>query len=535
MAEMPARRPSFVVFMTDQHRADFLGCAGHPVLRTPHIDRIAENGVRFERFYVANPACMPNRASIMTGRHSSVHGVRCNGIPLSTGEVTFTELLREASYFTALVGKSHLQNYTGLPAKMPGKPAREALRRPPEELSQSARDRRLDAVYGQEGARDWDDPATRVATPFYGFDRVELVTGHGDLAEGNYLAWARAKGADIRALRGPGHALPHDYACPQAWRTAVPENLYPTQYIADASCAIIDELSQADRPFFLLVSFPDPHHPFTPPGRYWDLYKPDDMPAEPSFSDAEWPIPSHVRAVLEERAAGRANLAGFGAIAVSEREAREAQALSCGMIAFIDEAVGQVTAQLERRGLLDRTVLAFTSDHGDFLGDHRLMLKGPAHYQSLVRVPFIWSDPALGSRRGAVSSRFGSSLDIGATVLERAGLDTPWGYQGRSLLPALERDDPVRTSVLIEEEQQRLCFGFERPPRVHTLLADGWRISVYRDTDLGELYHLDADPRERVNLWDDARHAGIKADLLSRLIREQLAAVDPTPFPTALA
>ena len=115
---MPSGRPSFVVFLTDQHRADLLGCANHPVLRTPHLDRIAHAGIRFERFYVANPVCMPNRASLMTGRLSSVHGVRSNGVPLSMDEVTFVELLRDAGYATVLVGKSHLQNNTGLPPKL---------------------------------------------------------------------------------------------------------------------------------------------------------------------------------------------------------------------------------------------------------------------------------------------------------------------------------------------------------------------------------------------------------------------------------
>jgi arylsulfatase A-like enzyme len=97
-------RPNFILFITDQHRADFLGCYGHPVLRTPHIDSIAANGTMFRRFYVASPVCMPNRASLMTGRMPSAHGVRSNGIPLSMQAVTFVELLRDAGYRTALIG-----------------------------------------------------------------------------------------------------------------------------------------------------------------------------------------------------------------------------------------------------------------------------------------------------------------------------------------------------------------------------------------------------------------------------------------------
>src|SRR3954449_2948697 len=116
---MTASRPSrsnFLLFITDQHRADFLGCYGHPVLRTPHIDAIAARGTAFDRFYVATPVCMPNRASLMTGRMPSVHGARANGIPLSRSQHTFVELLAAAGYRTALIGKSHLQNFNGMPA-----------------------------------------------------------------------------------------------------------------------------------------------------------------------------------------------------------------------------------------------------------------------------------------------------------------------------------------------------------------------------------------------------------------------------------
>src|SRR3990172_1470773 len=121
---MPSTQPNFILFITDQHRADHLGCYGHPVLRTPHIDRIAASGVAMDRFHVASPVCMPNRASLMTGRMPSVHGVRSNGIPLSLDAVTFVNLLRDAGYATALIGKGHLQNFTGrAPYAKPPAPA----------------------------------------------------------------------------------------------------------------------------------------------------------------------------------------------------------------------------------------------------------------------------------------------------------------------------------------------------------------------------------------------------------------------------
>ena len=116
---MRADRPNFILFITDQHRADYLGCYGHPVLRTPNIDKLAECGVAFDRFYVASPVCMPNRSSLMTGRMPSVHGARSNGIPLSRAAVTFVDQLRATGYRTALIGKSHLQNFSGADPVLP--------------------------------------------------------------------------------------------------------------------------------------------------------------------------------------------------------------------------------------------------------------------------------------------------------------------------------------------------------------------------------------------------------------------------------
>ena len=122
-------RPNFLFFITDQHRADFLGCYGHPVLRTPHIDSIAAKGIAFDRFHVASPVCQPNRASLMTGRMPSVHDVRSNGIPLSMEAVTFVDLLKDAGYRTALIGKSHLQNFTGFPPIIKRPPRRGKTRK----------------------------------------------------------------------------------------------------------------------------------------------------------------------------------------------------------------------------------------------------------------------------------------------------------------------------------------------------------------------------------------------------------------------
>jgi len=160
-------RPNFLLFITDQHRADFLGCYGHPVLRTPHIDSIAARGIAFDRFYVASPVCQPNRASLMTGRMPSVHDVRSNGIPLSMNAVTFIDLLRDAGYNTALVGKSHLQNFTDWEPIVKRPKPREGFREPSSPLAQSLRDHLAEAKYEQETPGYWKNEEKNKEAFFY--------------------------------------------------------------------------------------------------------------------------------------------------------------------------------------------------------------------------------------------------------------------------------------------------------------------------------------------------------------------------------
>ncbi len=523
---MTDRRPNFILFVTDQQRADHLGCYGHPVLRTPAIDGLARRGVRYDNCHVASPVCMPNRASLMTGRMPSLHGVRMNGIPLSTDAVTFVDLLRDAGYRTALIGKSHLQNFSGQPPYGAARPERNGFHRAGGALAEASRQDFRAPAYRREDPSFRDAAATSAAAPFYGFDHVELVTGHGDACGGDYARWLREREPGADGLLGRENQLPHDYICPQAVRTALPEELYPTSYIADRAVSWLD--AAGGEPFFLMVSFPDPHHPFNPPGRYWDACRPEDMPAPAAFARNDWAPPPHVAALHRQRDRGEAALGGMNSIGCTLREALEARALTCGTIEMIDDAVARVLAALERGGGAGRTVVAFTSDHGDHLGDHRLLLKGAEPYREITRVPLIWADPDGPS--GVRSDGMAQTLDIPATILERARVEPFHGMQGRSLLAGAARD-----AAFIQYDHQRPHPGFGGSPRVHSIVERRWRLSVFHGQDWGELYDLEADPGEFRNLWDDPDTATEKVRLMERLLREEIAAVDRSPLPTARA
>lgn len=525
------QRPNFLFIITDQHRADHLGCYGNDVLRTPHIDSLAARGTRFDRFYVANPVCMPNRASLMTGRMPSVNGVRHNGLPLPLDQVTFVELLAAAGYHTGLVGKAHLQNFTSYDPVIgfetsPG-------RTPPPEALREADRRRLDGPeYDIEKEKQWADPSHDVPLPFYGFREARICTNHGDLVGADYRRWLEGKQPGASSLIGPEAAMPDQRrAAPQAWRTAVPEELYPTTYVKELTCDFLERRAAGggDAPFFLQASFPDPHHPFTPPGKYWDMYDPDRIPLPSSFDRGDSAPLVWMR---DQLAQGTVDRSGpTAAFAVTAAEARTIIALTYGMIAMVDDAVGEILATLDRLGLSEDTVVIFTADHGDFMGDHGIMLKYMLHYQGIIRVPCIIADPAA-DRAGTVRSDLASSIDLAPSILGRAGLQPYNGMQGRDLLDAAA---PAPDGLIVEEDSAFRLYGNDTPDRVRTLVTDRWRLSYHQAGDWWELYDLTQDPDEIVNLWDSPQRPAVADELVRQMLSRLVALNDTSPLPTGRA
>lgn len=529
--QAPSTQPNFLLFITDQHRADHLGCYGNPVLATPHIDSIAAEGCVFDDFHVATPICQPNRASLMTGRLPSAHGLRMNGLELSMGESTFVERLRDAGWQTALVGKSHLQNITSVPASFPSAGERRA---------HDAR-RLHPGQYGQEVASRWAaDDAFDLTLPYYGFEKVALTIGHADEQQGHWRRWLRGQLPEAeRRLIGPENAIPTPGlrlgAIRQAWRTRLPAELHPTNWIADRCIDVLGECAAADRPFFIQCSFPDPHHPYTPPGRYWDLYDPADVNLPPSFDTPLIDAPPPIAWLRQARARDPLGVRGYGAFACDEQEAREGIALNYGSIACMDDAIGRVLAHLQDLGLADGTVVMFTSDHGELLGDRGLMFKGGLHYDALTRVPFIWKDTA-DRRLPARAPALAQTTDIAPTVLARAGLAPTHGMQGRSLLDvAAGRVPAVRDHLLIEEESQRRDFGLVHRIRMRTLRTRTHRFTLYDGQRWGELYDLREDPNQLRNLWSQPQARSVKEELASQLAWAMLDMQDESPYPLASA
>ena len=519
-AARPARRPrppNVLVFVTDQQRADWLGCAGDPVLDTPHIDRIAAAGVRFSRAYCANPVCMPSRATLVTGLLPSDHGVRANGINLSRQAVVLPEILRRAGYRTALLGKPHFSCWWATPERTPNID-------------------RYDPAALPESRHLWDRRIiTRLPARYLGFEEAAFVGGHSASVFGEYLHWLEdhhpRAAADIT-----GRASVRSSLHRESYYSPVPEELYYTEWITERAVQAIDRCSGA-APFFLWCSYPDPHQPFGPPAPWHSRYHAHDMPRPEAWDDDRSLMPPHHQL---DYYAHRERVAG-GPLPADDRslaQIAEMRALAYGMVGLVDQGVGRILDHLQRKGRLDNTIVVFLSDHGELMGDHGILFKGPYHYQGVLRVPLLVSWPDGGVRAGHTAGGLVSLLDLVPTLLELTGVPYPeepfadWRgpeaaqtagersmydgvprLPGKSLVPLLTGGaGAVQDAVLIENDEDY------RGVSLRTLVTDRAIYTRYRGNRHGELFDLGVDPVQRFNRWADPGAAALRAEMEGRLL-----------------
>ncbi|WP_344749474.1 sulfatase family protein [Kribbella aluminosa] len=481
-----------MLITTDQQHFQALGCRT-PALKTPNLDRLAVEGMLFDRAYCPNPLCSPSRSSLITGQYPSTHGCWTIGTKLDEERQTIGQLLGDNGYATSLIGKAHFQPLRSLADQT-------SLEAPP-----TLRD--LDFWKGFSG-------------PYYGFEHIELARNHADEAWAgqHYALWMEANGlADWRQyFQGDGGGPPREHC----WD--LPEEFHYTTFVAERTVAAIDRAALAGRPFFTWASFQDPHPPYLVPEPWASMYDPADlepgrlepgeldlMPpwfaktqeADPDFS--EWQETPHFNH-------------GFSSHLVDESELRKNIAVYYGMISFVDHAVGRILARLDELGVNENTLVVFTTDHGHFLGQHGLTAKGAFHYEDLLRIPMIARYPGripAGSRSAALQSL----VDLAPTFLSAAGLAVPGDMQGVDQLPVWTGQQPAaRDHVLVENRHQ--------PTAVHirTYVDDRYKLTVYRDKQWGELFDLVEDPQEHRNQFGNPSYEPIRAELMRRFLNAEL-------------
>jgi len=493
---MPLRNILFI--MCDQLRWDYLSCAGHPFLHTPNIDGLARRGVRFSRAYVQSPVCGSSRMSFYTGRYVSSHGAAWNGFPLKVGELTLGDYLRPLGLRTALVGKTHME---------PDAEGMERLGVDPQSiigvrLSECGFEpyERDDGLWaeGPDGAYDPRSCAYNAylnakgyagANPWH--DWANAAEGEGGLASG----WA------MRHARKPARVREEDSETPYMTRRAM-------QFMDEAG----------DAPWCLHLSFIKPHWPYVAPAPYNTMYGPEHVPPAVR-SEAEKRDPHPVFREFMEHRVGK----NFS----REEVRREVIPVYMGLIKQIDDQLGQLFAFMEARGRLRDTMIVFTSDHGDYLGDHWLGEKDLFHEPS-VKVPLIIYDPSpeADSARGSVCDELVEVIDLAPTFIEAAGGDAKahaHRLEGRSLMPFLQGRPPTdwRAFAISEYDYSiapaAVKLGVEpRDARLFMVCDKRWKY-MHAIGFRPMLFDMEADPRELVDLGADPAHEAVRARMAQAL------------------
>ncbi len=469
------RQPNVLILMTDQMRWDLLSCGGHPVCRTPVLDAMAERGVRFANFYSAAPICTPARYSVFNGRHVPVHEGSWNGLPTRDGEVFLPSILQHYGYATAISGKLHF------------------------------------------------DPVEES----FGFDDFRTFRAEGPTPERGYEAYMKHKhGAWKRDRIEPGTCRwPGDPHGGGVGLFADPPEDNDTSWITRQTLAALDLLEQSGKPWFLFASYHDPHSPFVEPEPYYSMYDREAI-ALPE-------IPPGI-AELRRDARGTQEVAH---LIDDPAMLREITAIYYAATTHVDDDIGLVLAELDKRGLTDNTIIIFMSDHGDMMGDHGRMYK-QVMYEGAVHVPLIVQAPESvcpSLTPGRVVDEITGHVDIVPTVLDLCGLPVPEGVQGRSLAPLCAGENAGWPNEAFSwmlgvpyTRQEAYMLGTKRMLRTpeHKLIDYG---ADFRAR--WELFDMTNDPAEMHNLADDSARTSLLQKLAARLDEWEAEAPPPIRIP----
>lgn len=482
---MPPDRPirNILFIMCDQLRFDYLGCAGHPSIRTPNIDRLAARGVRFTNAYCQSPVCGASRMSFYTGRYVSSHGASWNGVPLKVGEMTMGDYLRPLGLAATLVGKTHMRADTEGMERLGIDPDSIIGVRVSEcGFDPFDRDDGLHPV-GPDGRYDPNPPRYE-----------DYLREKGYPGDYGWQDWANGVEVEDGTV-GNGFAMRH---APQPAR--VREEDSETPYMTRRAMEFIEAAGESR--WCLHLSFIKPHWPYIAPAPYHAMYDQDDV-ISLARSDLERQNPHPVFRAFMENRIGRS---------FARDEVREAVIpVYMGLISQIDDQLGLLFDFLEVRGIAGETMIVFTSDHGDYLGDHWLGEKDLFHDPS-VKVPLIVADPraSADAMRGTTSDALVETIDLLPTFIEAAGGDAPaqaHRLEGRSLMPLLRGETVAWRDHAISEYDYGLggaAPALEVPPLKARLfmITDGRWKYIHAPGFRPMLFDLVADPQEFRDLGD---------------------------------
>ncbi|NQU41558.1 MAG: sulfatase-like hydrolase/transferase [Lentisphaerae bacterium] len=504
---MTQKRYNVVYAITDQQRYDYAGCNPGVPVQTPHLNRLASAGMVLDRFYCNNPICMPSRATIATGRTARSNRVYDNGCALPESEVTLPQVLAEHGYDTRAIGKIHLTPY--------GDP---------------------DGRYFESKAYWREKKSDDSPEPYAGFANAELSIGHVDHDVGHYGRWLKRNYPDI-FHNWDAYLTPHPCGLNDCFNWTIPPEAHANAWIADRSIAAIHEgaarYRETGEPFFLHLGFPDPHHPFRAPEPYGSMYSADTVVQHNLNKETLKTKPpiytEFYQGILNREKLGAGDFCSNDLDTYTDAMYRQMAATSMGMVTFVDAQFGRVMQAIEEAGLTDDTIIVFTTDHGDLMGDHRLIKKGPFLLEGSVHIPMVIRVPGV-TTPNTRSDALACHMDFMPTLLDLLGIDIPRGVEGRSYRDVLVgKADRHRDGVLVEFLHQTMT---DVP--VKAWITDEWKLVLWGGQDQHELYNLREDPGECVNRYGDPGCGEIQQRLVREMLDEIMRSENTLPFPPSL-
>lgn len=449
-----ANGPNILMIMSDQHRADWMGCAGANWVKTPNLNHLAQTGMRFTNTACNAPVCAPSRAALASGlRCSSVNVLTNNDLyPLSVP--TYYQVLRAAGYRTGCVGKTDLH--------------------------------KRDHWEGIHGNRPL----------MYHLGFADPMETEGKMSGASFAPQAVCPYTYYLVQKRLARTFHEDYSRRHpVWfsgDSVMPLNCYHDDFVGRNACRYLQDVSD-EVPWHYFVSFVGPHNPWDAPEEYSQRYDSSDMPADCAIEDPMEGKPEKYRLKSEKHSRG-----------LTEEGLAGAMLHYSGMITLIDDYVGKFKEVLKERGMLDNTVIIYCSDHGEMMGDHGLFAKS-VYYEQAIRVPVIISGPSVITGE---SDALVQLYDLAPTILELAGVDSPFPMESSSLVPLLRGETDHHREYQISEL------------RGSRMLYDGYYKFVEHDVDRNELYDLQEDPDEVENLTErKPKKAGQMQSYLRELLK----------------
>ena len=499
---MPRAPQNILFIMFDQLRWDYLSCAGHPYLKTPHLDRLASKGLRFTNAYVQAPICGPSRMSFYTGRYVHSHGSQRNNFPLKVGEMTLGDHLRAAGMDSFLVGKTHMEaDIKGL----------ERLGIAPDSVIGARQSEcGFDVVVRDDGL--WtagpDGPYDPRPSPYNEY-----------LADKGYTA-ANGWSENANAVTLENGDVTSGWFMKYIDRPAnVAEEDSETPWLTNRVIEFLDQPGRDDRPWLCHLSYIKPHWPYVVPAPYNSMFGANEI-VPPVRSDAEKQDPHPVY---------EAYMQTLVAQSFSKQEVREKAIPSyMALIKQADDQMGRLFEHLEHTGRMKNTMIVVTSDHGDYLGDHWLGEKNFFHDCS-VKIPLIIYDPRreADATRGKTCDMLVESIDLAATFVEAAGMEVPAHIlEGRPLTKLLhgKRPEHWRDVVISEMDYSTTPMANKlgmahRDARLFMAFDGRWKL-VHAEGNLPPLlFDLQEDPDELVDLGRNPKFEAERARLYEHLHR----------------